>query len=159
MLDAEEKDVVADGVGVRGKHLVRHGGDSLHVGTACCGTHTAPEPHEDQFRAAEVRVRALNCALERRREDPLREERAGAHRSVVGDQALVPYRGERRGTYDYQGGWRYVEGSVRRGPVAHQHGVTDVLVNHGQGGRADDDLVVVVQGVPGQDRRRHRLGK
>ena len=45
--------------------------------------------------------------------------------------------------------------AVGGGPVAHGHGVTDVLVEHGQRGRANDYLVVVVQAMPGQDRRGH----
>jgi hypothetical protein len=78
---------------------------------------------------------------------------------VVGDQAFVADGRKSGGTYDDHGGRWYVKGSVGQGPVAQEHLVAYVLVQHGERGRADDDLVRRLQAMPGQDGRGHRLGR
>ena len=144
---------------VRGEYLVRIVSDTLHVGPAGCRTDAVSEPYEDQFGPVEVRVPASDDSLERRREDPLGEQGACAHRGVVGDQALVPDGRERRRAHDLKAGRRYVEGGVGSDPVADEHGFADMFVEYSEGGRADDDLIVRGQAVPGQDRWGHDLAE
>jgi hypothetical protein len=130
-------------------------GDPLQRGQALGRSHTGPQPDEDHLRAIERRVGTAEEPLERGRLDPSGDDRSGAHGGV---QSLRAPDGGQCGCPDnHQARRGDIDGGIASCSVTGDNGVADVLVQLGEGCRAEDDLVVRFERVPGQ-RRRADLG-
>ncbi len=152
-LHAEDGHSVVGAVGVGGEQLVSRAGNPFHVEQPGRGAHVRPQPDENQLRTEEIRVLAL-ARPESRRLDPGRDERPGAHGCVIGDGAREADRRESGRPHDHERRGRDVERAVPRCPEAELDRVADVLVQLGQRGGPEDDLVVRIEPVP----RKHRRG-
>ena len=128
----------------------------MQAGQAGRGADPAAQFHENQAGAVERGVPAELGLPVGGGFDAGGDQRSGAHRRVVGEDAAGADGGHGGGSHDDQTGWRDVEGRVLLLSVTDNDSVTNVLMQLSERGRAENYLVFLRDGMTRHDRRGKR---